>query len=882
MKGSGLLTSEDVRVLFRELAGLSLAQREEYYERSQVPAAVRAELESLLSFDDSFGNSLDSVVGSAATQLLLSNAPTGEGGRCGPYRLVRLLGHGGMGAVYLAERADGEIDQRVAIKFLRAGADLPSFRERFLRERQILASLNHPGIARLLDAGHHEDQPYLVMEYVDGVRIDEYAAKLDPRAVLALTLRVAEAVSYAHRNLIIHRDLKPSNILVDASGQPKLLDFGIARLLDTPEETRTLDRVMTPEYASPEQARGAAQATATDVYSFGAVLYRLLTGRSPHVAAALSRNSGISKDLASILSKAMREEPDERYVSVDQFAGDIQAYLDHRPVQARRGNALYLARKFVRRRWIPTAAAALAVGGLASGLLIADRERVIAEHRFQQVRQLSNQFIDLDADIRTLPGSTKARDRIVSASIGYLERLGSEARVAGWRAPAARDTDLALDIARAYLRVARVQGVPGYSSLGRFAQARNSLTRADSFVEMALADTAFPRRRNALFASAEIAHDAMILAESEHRDAEAHAFADKAAERLDALIRAQYPTPKEAVIAVKLYANLALNQQKLHRLDKSAGYARRSVEMARLIDDPDQPLSKSLGILANTLRFAGDFEAALQAVRESEALARRMADRDNVDSTLALSAALWRKGVILGELNNISLDRPREAVPLLQEAFDLAESLARRDPADYTSRSYLSMGGRELGDILRGSEPARALAIYDQTYRRLEEVRHNPKARADEVWLLTGASYALRRLGRSAESKERIDAAFSILRDLKAYPSASVQLGDESDAALRALGDHYADTRQTPAAIKTYAELHEKAQASNPQPKTDLRHANGLSRIYRDLGILQRRAGHAAEADALDQRRLDLWQYWDQKLPNNPFVQRQLLAAQMN
>ena len=612
MTGNGLLVNEDVRVLFRKLAGLPAAQREDHYVRLHVPESVRTELESLLSFDQPLGDSLGGVVGSAAEQFLLSNAPVAEGGRCGPYRLVRLLGHGGMGAVYLAERADGEIDQRVAIKFLRAGAHPPSFRERFLRERQILALLNHPGIARLLDAGHNEDRPYLVMEYVDGTRIDEYAAGLDPRAVLALILRVAEAVSYAHRNLIIHRDLKPSNILVDASGQPKLLDFGIARLLDAPEETRTLDRVLTPEYASPEQMRGAAQATTTDVYSLGAVLYRLLTGRSPHVPALLSRDSGISKDLASILSKAMREEPEERYVSVDLFMGDIQAYLDHRPVQARRGNALYLARKFVRRRWLPMAVGALAVGGLAGGLLVADRERAIAERRFQQVRQLSNQLLDLDAKIRVLPGSTKARDRIVSASIGYLERLGSEARPAGWRAPAARDTDLALDIARAYLRVARVQGVPGYSSLGQFAQAKNSLSRADSFVELALADTVFPRRRNALFASAEIAHDAMILSESEHRNAEALAFANKAAERLDALIRAESPTSKEAVIAAKLYANLALTHQKVHRLDESADYARRSVEMSRRIDDSDQPLSKSLGILANTLRFAGDFEGALK------------------------------------------------------------------------------------------------------------------------------------------------------------------------------------------------------------------------------------------------------------------------------
>src|SRR5204862_506894 len=185
------------------------------------------------------------------------------------HRLVQLLGSGGMGTVYLAERRDGEIEQQVAIKLLRADADRPAWRDRFLRERQLLAYLNHPAIARLLDTGHTTDgRPYLVMEHVDGVAIDEYAATLDQRARLRLFLLVCDGVSHAHRHLIIHRDLKPSNILVNASGHPKLLDFGIARLLDvTADETRTVERLMTPNYASPEQLRGDMQTTATDIYS---------------------------------------------------------------------------------------------------------------------------------------------------------------------------------------------------------------------------------------------------------------------------------------------------------------------------------------------------------------------------------------------------------------------------------------------------------------------------------------------------------------------------------------------------------------------------------------------------------------------------------------
>jgi serine/threonine-protein kinase len=267
-------------------------------------------------------------------------------GDWGPYRRVRLLGSGGMGTVYLAERRDGEIQQKVAVKVL-GGGNRPVLRERFLKERRLLALLSHPSIVHVIDAGHtSEHQPYLVMEYVEGVPIDTYAARIAVPERLKLFLRVCEGVSHAHRHLIIHRDLKPSNILVDASGQPKLLDFGIAKLLDdTGEPTETVERLLTPNYASPEQLRGGSQTTATDVYSLGAVLYKLLTGRSPHetgnTATALEvitgarqitpptrLNSELPADLDYILRKALRTEPEERYTSVDAFADDVRALLD--------------------------------------------------------------------------------------------------------------------------------------------------------------------------------------------------------------------------------------------------------------------------------------------------------------------------------------------------------------------------------------------------------------------------------------------------------------------------------------------------------------------------------------------------------------------------
>jgi hypothetical protein len=207
----------DVETLFREVADLPVSERERYFELQRVPPDLRAEVESLCLFDGRDGNLTDWVAGSAA-DFLQSDFMPDEGSVCGPYRLVRLLGRGGMGTVFLAERIDGEVDRTVAIKFIRNASDHPGLRDRFLRERQILASLNHPGIARLFDAGHTgAGQPYLVMEYVEGIPLDEFARDLDLRGTLKLFLDVCGALAYAHRNLVIHRDLKPSNILVEAA-----------------------------------------------------------------------------------------------------------------------------------------------------------------------------------------------------------------------------------------------------------------------------------------------------------------------------------------------------------------------------------------------------------------------------------------------------------------------------------------------------------------------------------------------------------------------------------------------------------------------------------------------------------------------------------------
>ena len=407
----------EVERLLDLAAAMPPERRAAFLEKECPDTRVRREVESLLQYATGAEQYFEDALQSVAASVGSSREPA-PGDTFGAYRILSLLGRGGMGAVYLAERVDGELQQRVAIKLLRGDCFRPVWRERFLTERQLLASLQHPSIIHVIDAGHTAaGRPFLIMEYVDGQPIDTYAAALDIRSRLKLFLRVCDGVAHAHRRLIIHRDLKPSNILVDAGGQPKLLDFGIAKLLDDTGSTQTVERMLTPGYASPEQLSGAAQTTATDIYSLGVVLHQLLTGAAPRqaspgkpkeeLAPPSELNPQVPRDVDFIVGKALRPEPEDRYLSVDEFAADIRAALAWRPVQARSGDRWYRGRRFLRRYWLPLAASAAVVASLSTGLYIANRERLIAERRFIAVRQLANKLFEIDTQVAQLPAAPR-------------------------------------------------------------------------------------------------------------------------------------------------------------------------------------------------------------------------------------------------------------------------------------------------------------------------------------------------------------------------------------------------------------------------------------------------------------------------------------------
>jgi eukaryotic-like serine/threonine-protein kinase len=542
------MTSErwqQVRELLAFVVALPVAERQSFLNKNcGDDKELRQEVESLLlSHEQASGRFLETpVIDLTSASVQPKTIPGRAGRRIGAYLILEEIGRGGMGEVYRAVRADGEFTKEVAIKLVRGGFDSASILERFRNERQILASLDHPNIARLLDGGTTEDGvPFLVMELVDGDSIDSYcdAHQLNVTARLELFRQVCMAVQYAHQHLVIHRDIKPTNILVTKAGVPKLLDFGIARILDPSGLSQeTLSMPMTPDYASPEQVRGESITTATDVYSLGVVLYQLLTGHSPygtesrsshellqvitqtdpeppsavvlraphssslsdssssipkqfssaHEGAAAKLVRRLSGDIDNIVLKALRKEPARRYPSSEQFGEDIHRHLKGLPVAARKATWNYRAGKFMRRNMVGVAAAAVVSVTLVTGVIVtlreahvAKAERVRAEQRFKDVRELANSdLFELHDAIDQLPGSAPVRNLLIQRALKYLSKLSQDA---------AGDRDLMRELAVGYERIAHLQGNFSGPGIGDSKAALDSFQKAVAIREQLVASS---------------------------------------------------------------------------------------------------------------------------------------------------------------------------------------------------------------------------------------------------------------------------------------------------------------------------------------------------------------------------------------------------------
>jgi tetratricopeptide (TPR) repeat protein len=719
--------SPEVQRLFEAAAPLSGDERVAYLKSQTGDAALHREVLSLLAHDDLaepfFAGAVDAAVTSLERELDLK-----PGTRIGPYAITKMLGRGGMGAVYLAARADGAFEQTVAIKMTLSANPAAFLRERFEHERQILARLSHPSIARLLDGGETSSGvPYFVLEYVPGEDIYRYCERrqLGLRARLGLFLQVCGAVQYAHENLVIHRDLKPANILVGADGVPKLLDFGIAKVLD-PSETGAAasTRVLTPEYASPEQIRGEPISTASDVYSLGAVLYLLLTGGPPHALSALSPldaartiseqpappAAGVPADAAAILAKALHVDPARRYRSANDFGADLQRFLNGEPVAAVPDSMTYRAGKFLRRHWIGVSAAAAILAALAAGVGATLWQARRAERRFAEVRQLSNKFLfEFEDAIHHVAGATKARQLVVKTAQEYLDRLSAEA---------GRDRTLTRELADAYGKLADVEGSTVQGNTGDTKAALASYRKS-----IALRDSLGDRQTTDVKIRITYLQTLSDMARLEQQAGDAS--------------RA-IPLSQNAVTAAREW--MSTSGRDVDFLSAAAsGYA----------------------VLARAQSEKGDYPDAVANAKESLRLQQGGLELKPGD----LGSV---HGVAIGYFNVGSYEKASghgaEAVANFSKATNLLQKVADGDPADVSVRRAVLLASWQWAastlDVLQQQKKkdfaGPVLPLFERAYATANRLLHDDPANAqamnDAAGIAVGYGSALEQAGRPAES----------------------------------------------------------------------------------------------------------------------------------
>ena len=698
---------------------------------------LRREVESLLSRYASAQRFLDSRPNAIAAALVADARRTAyvqRLERVGVYRLVREIGHGGTSLVFLAERDDGQFSQQVALKVLRPGRDSEIDHGRFRAERQILASLNHPNIARLLDGGVTEDGlPYLVMEYVDGVPIDRYcrAGALATSQRLQMFVTVAEATQYAHRSLVIHRDLKPSNILVTADGQVKLLDFGLAKLLAPNGHATvplTTQRWMTPEYAAPEQVRGDPATTLTDVYQLGAVLYELLSEKLPFgtrersayelnrailedepvpPSSAASR-SELRGDLDAITGKALRKEPEQRYASAQDLADDVRRHLSGRPVLARKQTALYRARRFILRNRVAVAAAAALVvllGAYASTVTVNARRARATLARVEQEKSKaegSTRFL-VGLFSQAVPG-LGPRDTITAQQL--LERGERQAA-------ALRDQPLA--------------HAQMLSVLGTIHRNMRSFDKSEALLTEAL------RLRRASLGEehvdvADNLYQLGMLARSRAHNDTARRLLRQALAIQTRLLGDEHPVTLET----------AMRLAHLGSLEEVVAHDRRSLAISRRVNGPEHlATAEAMLRLGMSLRTRGHLAEAERELRGSLEMLERLTPSDHE----AIARHLQHLASLMTAVGRLD-----EAEQLHRRQLMLQERLFG------TSDTRLAGALRSLADVLMlKGEPDEA----EQLIRR--DVANHQRAlgedHIDYAWSLAELAWIAERRGRLAEAE---------------------------------------------------------------------------------------------------------------------------------
>jgi tetratricopeptide (TPR) repeat protein len=728
----------EIDEVFHQAVSQPAAERAAFVaSRCNGRADIAREVLSLLEAHDASDGFLEPL---AAAPAIASSA-TVVGTRIGPYELTRLLGHGGMGSVYLGVRVDGGFAQQVAIKLTRAVLDVDVTRW-FAVERQILASLHHPNIVTLFDGGATETgQAFLVMEFIEGQPITAYAQarRLGFRERLELFRQVCAGVYAAHQRGVVHCDLKPANVLVTADGVAKVLDFGVAKLETASAGAGNTSVVvpLTPNYASPEQLRGERVTMASDIYSLGVLLYELVAGARPYEtdqqtresilarvlegraapASLVAREAGdlpyaasaLKGDLDAIVSQAMRVDPVERYSSAAAVSDDLGRLLAGQPVIARGPSFRYLASKLIsRHRAVATVAALALVAILAAlGLALwqrqrAEEQRATAQARFDDVRRLANALIfKLDETIRT-KGATEARRVVVAEALGYLDRL----------AASSDDPLLRLELAEGYRRIGEVQGHPAFPNLGDRAGALASYQRA---LGLATPLESLPAYRAKALAALVSAHRLIAAVQPDRaRAAESTRAAVAAAERWVAAERTAEARRGLGTALFSLALNVGWPASRPHW--EAAGREFESLLDERP-DDPDRMRNVALvdKYLTTQLGSSGELDEARRRAERAAALDQRRVSLLPDSRQAKMDAA-----ISLAQLAS-QLKSAAERLPLYLKSLALREQVTNLDPADQFGREVhrrsiiqVATTQLELGDNDGARENAdRAMALFN-------------------------------------------------------------------------------------------------------------------------------------------------------------------------
>jgi eukaryotic-like serine/threonine-protein kinase len=921
--------------LFLQAVELPQQDRERFLaEVCKGDETLRQELNSLLACDTpetplvsgSFlppGDALDDTTSDATADSV--------GRRIGPYRLLRLLGRGGMGSVHLAVRDDDHYHKEVAIKLLKRGMDTDLMLRRFRQERQILANLEHPFIARLLDGGATDDGlPYFVMEYIDGAPITTYCAEhnLDLTNRLRLFRLVCEAVQYAHQHLVIHRDLKPGNILITKERIPKLLDFGIAKLMD-PErgvELRTLtgvgQRMLTPDYASPEQFLGQTISTSSDIYSLGAVLYELLTGQRPHRFEADSlagmekaicevepdkpstavvrgsqdpprlrqqRRRQLSGDLDNIILTALRKEPQRRYTSAAELSEDLHRHLEGLPVTARDDRLTYRMGKFIRRHKLGVIAVLLVITSLAAGIVATTYQARRAERRFQHARQLAKAVLaDVKGPMWRLPGSTALRASMLQTVVRYLDGLAEDS---------GGDPTFDLEIASAYREVAYLEGSPHQQNLGQSAAALEHYQKAITIY--ARMYTSFANR-----AAIKVhALGGLIGANIEAGQIEARTgkpgVAEARLKRMVALAADATARDSGALLPgtwAYLYFRLGGAEMGAGAPEQALVHYRKALEVCMRWAATDRganargTLRGAYTNVAGAQLKAGDLYGArenyLTALRVVEE-ATRQSDA-TVYERSTLSAAHQNLGDLLAHPYDFNFgDRPG-AISHYRLAIKIVKDLAATDLHDVRARVELASAYRNFGAILLEERPAESLKLYQEATAISEKLSvgdpSNTEYRYDFACGQMGIGESLHKLGKNREALQKLTTGLETMKSLAGAEHDALSLADAVARIHRDIGNVLLTGDDEKGALEHYLaglaiteEFLRRAPANLYFQRYRADTQEALGRYY--LALAARRPELRVEARTWFQKSLALWQGWTARNLAIPYAARRQRQA---